>query len=516
MNKTRSPRRWIKRIALSFILLFGLVVAFLIVERIRGSLALKFRINELAARGERPNVQELEPVRCKESDNAASAILALTNRVKAAHSSICKLMPPAGRYASPGKLVVRTRLATWSDADGTNSWSSVRETLGRNAELFGRIHDALLRTGWDDGFNYEKGFVDFEAPPLAHWRLTALILDAAALAALNEGHTEIAVSRLEDLLRLVRLQKNSPLIISEMVRFACAAVAWRTSWEVVAVGGCDDMQLARIQSAWEGMDFGADMAWALEMECAMSLEHFELLISSADNLAKLMSENEAAAEFGMGSKLPTSGFVLRHLHMPVWRFAWARQDQLRALNRWQAVLESNRQARTNGWASAKYQAMELDDEMSGLFAPDENPEDGRPNLYNRLRYLVSYMSFSVGSYVSRRPLEMDAQRQMMTIAVALQRYKLRHGFYPQQLNALTPSLLMELPVDSMGGRPFCYQPRTDGSLVLYSLGEDGRDDSGDFTSGDAGAHYQNMWDGKDAMWPSPASAEEAEKEANKK
>jgi hypothetical protein len=46
-------------------------------------------------------------------------------------------------------------------------------------------------------------------------------------------------------------------------------------------------------------------------------------------------------------------------------------------------------------------------------------------------------------------------------------------------------------------------------FLLYSVGEDGRDDGGDPTPQEAKKRYRQIWDGRDAVWPSAATPEEA-------
>ncbi len=62
---------------------------------------------------------------------------------------------------------------------------------------------------------------------------------------------------------------------------------------------------------------------------------------------------------------------------------------------------------------------------------------------------------------------------------ALRAYLLEHNELPDRLEQLTPEFLAELPVDPFDpdGRPLRYT-RTDDEHVVYSIGTDGKDDSG--------------------------------------
>jgi hypothetical protein len=71
----------------------------------------------------------------------------------------------------------------------------------------------------------------------------------------------------------------------------------------------------------------------------------------------------------------------------------------------------------------------------------------------------------------------DVQRNMTITAVALALYRAQHGIYPEQLDALVPALLAEVPTDAFADAPLHYERRDEGYL-LSSVGRDGIDGRG--------------------------------------
>ena len=62
----------------------------------------------------------------------------------------------------------------------------------------------------------------------------------------------------------------------------------------------------------------------------------------------------------------------------------------------------------------------------------------------------------------------------------------------------------------MDGKALRYRLRpADADFLLYSVGEDGKDDGGDPAQREDKKSYRQIWDGRDAVWPSAATAEEA-------
>ena len=64
------------------------------------------------------------------------------------------------------------------------------------------------------------------------------------------------------------------------------------------------------------------------------------------------------------------------------------------------------------------------------------------------------------------------------VAVALERYRLAHGEFPESLDALAPQFMEKIPHDIIGGQPLHYRRTDDGQFVLYSVGWNETDDGG--------------------------------------
>ena len=65
------------------------------------------------------------------------------------------------------------------------------------------------------------------------------------------------------------------------------------------------------------------------------------------------------------------------------------------------------------------------------------------------------------------------------VAIALERYRLAHGEYPESLDALSPQFIDKLPHDIINGQPLHYRRTSDGQFVLYSVGWNETDDGGE-------------------------------------
>ena len=70
-----------------------------------------------------------------------------------------------------------------------------------------------------------------------------------------------------------------------------------------------------------------------------------------------------------------------------------------------------------------------------------------------------------------------AYRDVVTVALAIQRYRLRHGDPPKALAALVPEFLSGVPLDPFDGKPLRYRV-DDAEYRVYSIGSNGVDDGG--------------------------------------
>jgi hypothetical protein len=498
--------RWLGKGILAVILL---IVCLILIERIRGSLAFNTRYKELKAKGERLTVGELEPRPVALESNAALLFVALSNQVNQLNTNLGEL-PPNGRFSAPGRMVTPWQHESWKDVEGmTNTWSHLSESLESGEDFFAALHAAVQRPEWDAGINYHNCFFDLVLPALPQIKKTSQILNGAAACELKKGRNDKALERLQDTIRIVALQKDERLIIAQLVRILCANMSWNTTWKMLQTNVWSEPELARIQGGWQQMDFSVDMERAMEMERALTLDHFDMIQRSSTNLNRYV-EMVGKAEAMLGNEfsfLPTHGFVLHRVHLPIWRFAWLKQDDLHALNCWQDIIETERLARIQSIAAAAQSIARLNSnaETSVFFqTQDKQPKQ---SAYNRWRFLIS-SDTGVNGNIIRKTVQAETARRMLITALALKRYSLQHGRAPKSLESLVPGFLPAVPIDGMDGKPMRYRLIEDGTFLLYSVGEDGVDDGGDCSLVKGKERATQIWDGKDAVWPSPARPEE--------
>ena len=502
-------KRWLTRIVFGATVLLWFLLMFGAVEHLRGSWGLNRRLNALKSQGEVFSVAALEPNRPSADQNVALGLISLSNRLETVMSNL-ENTPPMLRLASPGHAIVAWRLKEWSrDGKTTNDWTKVGEELEKSEDLLDLIRKALQKPSYESGFDYQKGFVDFQMAPIAPLRRAAQLLSIAEAYELSRGRAEAAQQHLCTLIKLIAVQRPEPLMISQLVRQACAVFAFNATWQALQTNVWTDSQLAAVQSAWQSCDFVHDMAAAMEMERALSVDFYQQIENSSEKLNKVLNDREKVAQMTDGAfgGFATHGFVLHWIHVPLWQVAWADQEELFELNEWQVIIERERIARTNGWAAL---AGRFD--SKGRALPWAPFLEGKDNMgwYDKVRLLFAFENSGINDNMIRKELSIQTQQQMAVAAVAIERYRLKKGHVPLELSALVPEFLSAVPRDGMDGKALRYRLVSNGGFQLYSVGHDGRDNGGDPSLRSGASRYPQIWDGRDAVWPAPATEREAE------
>jgi hypothetical protein len=96
----------------------------------------------------------------------------------------------------------------------------------------------------------------------------------------------------------------------------------------------------------------------------------------------------------------------------------------------------------------------------------------------------------------------QSEVDMAMLACALERYRLAHSEYPDDLQALVPRFGTVLPHDVINGQPLKYRRTADGRFVLYSVGWNEKDDGGLVASAKGHPDRQDILQG-DWVWEYP-------------
>ncbi|MFO1476775.1 MAG: hypothetical protein U1F98_09000 [Verrucomicrobiota bacterium] len=474
--------------------------------------------NQLLARGEKLSILELIPPAVADSSNAAPALLALTNELHqvVAASFLATNPPPAMHFVAPGKAMVGWKRPEIRAGGVTNSWEELNALLASATNALAQLQSLVTNPVLSFTIDFAQG-PSLLLPHLVPVKQSADLLSAATLASLHRGDVPGAVLNLRALLALIHSTQDEPLVISQLLRVAMTYQAFNLTWELLQSNGLTEDQLAALQRDWAGEDFLAAGENALLMERAMIENTLKKLRQSRRPLVTLSHAAETNT-----APAPTNAAWIAHVtelsksawqdtkeltREAMWRYSWSYSDELKALKGGRALIDALNQAQAKGFFkdALRTQNAKLEQLDFGKLTRDTASPSGSELANADIRWFFSRSVQSLEDFPKRLMTEEAARLTVVTV-LALQRYHLRHGSYPGDLNALVPDLLPAVPRDPVDGKPLRYQ-LVGKSFLLYSVGEDGVDNGGDPATGSEAGPFS--WSsGHDYVWPSPATEKE--------
>jgi tetratricopeptide (TPR) repeat protein len=304
-------------------------------------------------------------------------------------------------------------------------------------------------------------------PHLAAVKRYAQVLQLRAIAELQNGQSEKAMDDVKLLLRLAESIHNEPFLISHLVRIAILQITLQPVYEGLAKHEWSDEQLVALDSELAKLDLLADYKLSMRGEMGLHGGNIDYLIRNRRELFNMTSGTGASSGPPFISSLIPTGWFYQN------RLGCARM----VVEYYIPVADVNQQ-------TVSPAAVRHADEVLRVETKGTTP-------YNILeRMLLPALGNAVKKFAYAQS-SVDLAR----VAIALERYRLAHGEYPESLNALAPQFMEKVPRDVIGGGPLKYRRTSDGQFVLYSIGWNERDDGGvvGLTKGGATDINQGDW-----------------------
>lgn len=465
----------------------------------------------LRAKGEKLELSQVFPSPVPPESNSLDAV----EEAFRLFGSGTEDVPDAMGMVAPGKAMVCWAQPEVRDFDFTNSWEEYAAKVAADRPAIESLAEVLVRPTLDFELDYRAGNA-LLLPHLPYLKRAAQKLDAAAICDLHYHDTSAAATNILIMLALVQRNASEGLLISHLVRIAITAIAVAPTWELLQATNLTDAQLALVQKGWAKLDFLDDAEHAFVTERVWGMNLIEKLRASPADFEKSFG---SASPMYVGSGAASSGgtwealtekprYVIGEI---LWRSSWSYSDELRQLKSESIILDALRTMQTNRseFYQADYAAL-----MSRLSSLGITNTGAAFISALKIPDFSGYFSGWGLESIIRRVIRIESARRIVVTAIALKRFQLKHGKLPEMLNELTPEFLATVPIDPYDGKPLCYQPYSDGTYLLYSVGEDGKDEGGNPTIPATYKSTSLYWQNEHALdwvWPQPASPEEIQK-----
>jgi tetratricopeptide (TPR) repeat protein len=312
---------------------------------------------------------------------------------------------------------------------------------------------------YEDGFNSAASLL----PLLAELKRCSQLLQLRAVAELADGQNAKALDDVKLLLYLNNSIRNSPFVISHLVRMAITSITLQPIWEGLAEHKWSDEQLVALDAELAKMDYLADYEFTMRGERAFAIASLE---EERRNHAIISATDSGYATNKLSFLMPSAFFYQNEL-------AFARMS-----HQW---------------------ILPLVDTNSRIVSPEAMRRVDaavRAEMKHYSYYkALALMTIPALDTAAKRFASAQASVDLARIACALERYRLAHGQYPETLDALATQFIETLPHDLIGGQPLHYRREPNGQFILYSVGWNETDDGGQvaFTKGGAVDRDKGDW-----------------------
>lgn len=265
-------------------------------------------------------------------------------------------------------------------------------------------------------------------PHLGGLRTSAKLKTLQAVRKSMAGDVASLVPDLQVILLHGKLLQEEPFLLSSLLHVALDALTVDTLQQLLAQSSPSREQLQAIGSLLAIHDVEDRLAWGLRGERSMVI--------------------------GAGEWLRSPGGELR-ARIPGLRGRLLR-DEAMAITLWSSIVA------IEPGAERARRAAEIGAEAAGL-----------PDRYSFTKITVPSLE---------RAMQLDARTtgivRSAIAALAAERYRMDKGRFPSRLDELTPGYLETVPLDPFDDKPLKYWV-TDREIVIYSIGDDLADSSGD-------------------------------------
>ena len=430
-ESVEKPRREWKALHI-LILLLVVIIANFIVFRLVFKSKLNSRLDAIRAEG--------YPTTCAELDawytipdsveNAADTLIESFSHLNNwEEEEKRKLLPIAGE----AKLPLRTEpLAHETKA-------LITQYLVDNRQALELLHKGAAIEHSRYPVDLSRGF-EFLLPDISKIRDGARLLNLEAVLHAENAEPESAARSIKSIFGLARSLSKEPILISQLVRIACQALAVSTLEHVINRTEFSDEQLIDLGQTLVNAEDPCAMTRAFVGERCMGLSIFKM---SAAQILRTVDGGSQTPAVGGIALYKFSGLA----DMDIIAYTDVMNDYLKAIQ------------------------LPPHERLEAVDVIEENIEKiSRIHIYTHL-FLPGF------SRCTTIDVRIAAQLRTARTGLAVQRYRLAAGKIPDSLAELVPTYLDAVPKDPFDGKELRYK-RLETGFVVYSIGEDGNDDGG--------------------------------------
>lgn len=434
MDDSETAHKRGRKLKISRILLILLLIAVCVFVVFRLSVRSKFRarIEAIRAAGYPVTLAELNEWYTipEGAENAADTLIDAFLCYYECNKTQSEFLPIVGRAELPAR----------TEPLAKETKALVTQYIADNQQALELLHEGAAI----EHCRYPVDFSVYLESPMCHFsdlRKGAMLLKLEAVLHAENNKPRLAARSVTSIFGIAHSLAKEPVLISQLVRNACQGLAVSSLERVVNRIEFTDEQLVELGKTVADSEDISTVPRAIAGERCIGISVFE-------NPASLSSES-------VGYKMPPAPVLVLYKALGL-----AYMEAIIYLDLMNDYIETTQLPlhqcqRAASTIEAKLKATSKTHILLHEFIP----------------------AFSAFSRIITIHIRSIAQLNTARVGLAIQRYRLATGNIPDTLTELVPTYLDTIPKDPFDGRPLRYEKLETG-FVVYSIGEDGRDDGG--------------------------------------
>ena len=421
------------------------------------------------ARGVKLTLAEFAPPEIPDAENFAALPM-----FRAAGSSLRSSMdlPKNSLSFGDARTGERTDWQAWQKLFKDSGWLTETTEEPARDVLRGLEHYAPQFKEWSEWktrphcrFSYDYSSGVGPRLPMSMFIHAAKLFDLRLRAHLAVHESAAALADFQDGLQAYRALQDEPMLLSAMLRICVLSLTLPGVADGLKDRAWSDDELRQIESELAKVRVWQDYRMAFSSERGFANWYGDLLADPA-------SRGRVIALMGGPGSAP-SATPLTYVPRRVYR-----DNQLRQNQNFDELI-----ARVS--------------EDGSRFDPDGPNPSSPVNLRGPFDYYYFFM-FRISTRISQSSRNEFVFAQTILdqarLAIALERWRLARGAYPETLAELVPDFIAAVPVDTYSRKSMLYRRQDGGTFLLYGVGQNRTDDGG-VLDPNKGA------DGRDDIWP---------------
>lgn len=317
---------------------------------------------------------------------------------------------------------------------------------------FGSALEELDRAAQRKGCKVPADYSNFEVGGFLGFRSATRVLRLRALVRLDQGDSQGAFRDVATCVRIAEHLKSEPSLLALLLRTAVLGIAMQPVWEGLNDHRWNAEELESLQKLLGKSDLRNSACLAFEAERLQSIESLLPIVEDRSGPFPATPELIEARD-----KLKSSNKLFARLYR-----GWVYRN----------ILELAR----------FHTSMFIDvfPKNKRQISPWNGTPQERFKTFERRHWDLILARIAVPALMDQtaRISRLQVSIEEVSIACALERFRIVNGAYPKRLEELEPSFLTKVPRDLMTGSPLHFQRTPEGSYRLWSEGWDGKDQQG--------------------------------------